>query len=67
MKSSKADIRAKMIDEAIKLTWSSLQSHLGYTYTETPKGYTRERTGRAFHKKCVQDYTRVITILTKLY
>lgn len=63
----KDDERAKIIDEGIRLTWSSLESHLGYTHKAEPKGYQKRKLDKPFDKKCVQDYARIIQILSKLY
>jgi len=58
------DERAKLIDEAIRLTWGSLQSHLEWT----KEGRRRKIDGSTtFHKKCVKDYSRVMEILSQLY
>lgn len=62
---AKVDERARKIDEAIRLTYDSLQSHLRYTYEE-PDMTSRNET-KAFHKRCVTDYGKVIKILTELY
>jgi hypothetical protein len=51
--------KEREIEEAIRLTWSSLESHLRYTYAKSAEG-TR------FHKKCTQEYARVIEILSGL-
>lgn len=64
-KPSKKDERAKKIEEAIKLTYDSLQSHLPYTHEE-PDMTSRDET-KAFHRKAVKEYARLITILTELY
>ena len=53
-------MKAKILDEAIRLVWESLESHLPYTYQKSPEG-------TAFHIKCVQEYTHLISLLTKLY
>lgn len=50
----------KLINEAIRLTWSSLESHLDYTHGKSSEG-------TKFHVGCVKDYARVIDILSKLY
>ena len=50
--------RAKLIERAIRLAWSSLESHLPYTY----KGKEQ-----AFDRKCVAEYAEIIQILTQLY
>lgn len=52
--------RAKLIEEAIRLVWESLESHLLYTYE-------KDSAGHKFHREAVQQYARIITILTKLY
>lgn len=51
------------IDRAIKLAYSSLESHLGYTHQEElNKGETNK-----FHQKCVKEYSEIIKILSELY
>ena len=52
--------RAKLIEEAIRLTWDSLESHLVYTYSKDEAGYE-------FHKQATKEYAKVIEILTQLY
>lgn len=59
----KSKERAKLIERAIRLTWSSLDSHLELTHRKAPKFVGREK----FHKTCVKDYAEMIVILTKLY
>jgi hypothetical protein len=53
-------MKAKILDEAIRLVWESLESHLPYTYKKSPEG-------TAFHIKCVKDYCKLIELLTRLY
>lgn len=52
--------RAKLIEEAIRLTYSSLESHLPYVHDP-------DKVGANFHAEAAGDYSRVIEILTKLY
>lgn len=55
--------RAKHIEEAMRIVWSSLESHLSYTH-----GRVRNRLeNHSFHKRCVRDYARTIEILSQLY
>jgi hypothetical protein len=61
----KAKERAKMIERALLLTWSSLESHLRFTHEVVDPKDTNET--NAFHKKCVREYSEIISILTKLY
>ena len=58
-------IRAKVIDEAIRLVYDSLQSHLPYTHVGPDSLMPGETT--EFHKKCVKEYSRVLELLSKLY
>lgn len=52
---------AKQHREAIRLTWSSLDSHLKYCHNaKLGKGESRE-----FHKKCCREYAKIITALCK--
>lgn len=53
-------MRAKKVEEAIRLAWSSLESHLQYTHK-------RSWEGKSFHQKCTREYSRIIQILTELY
>jgi hypothetical protein len=58
------DRRAKLIEEAMKIVWSSLDSHLPYTH----KKYTNANgEHRGFHKKCVKEYVRLMEILKEFY
>lgn len=52
--------RAKKLERLIRLTWSSLESHLKWTHQKTSEGIT-------FHKKCVKDYSETIKLLSDLY
>ncbi len=52
--------RAKKIEQAIKLTYDSLQSHLKYTHAHSSEG-------QKFHIKCVKEYAEVIKLLSELY
>lgn len=61
----RADERAKKIEEAIRLTWDSLQSHLQYTHGQEEL-MLRDET-KSFHKRCVHDYAKTLQILTELY
>ena len=58
-------IRAKAIDEAIRLVYDSLQSHLPYTHVGPDSLIPGETT--EFHKNCVKEYSRVLELLSKLY
>lgn len=53
--------RAEKVNEAIRLVWGSLDSHLYYT-NHTPKDGTNK-----FHQECVKEYARLITLLSELY
>ncbi len=57
--------RAKAIDEAIRLVYDSLQSHLPYTHVGPDSLQPGETT--QFHKNCVKEYSRVLELLSKLY
>lgn len=63
-RSVKDDRRARLVEEAILLVWSSLNSHLPYTYRKysNAKGENKQ-----FHKKCVKEYIRIIEILKEFY
>lgn len=52
--------RAKLIEQGLRLTWDSLQSHLPYTHSPS-------KDGELFHKKCVKEYSELISILSKLF
>jgi hypothetical protein len=53
----------KIIEKIIKLTWSSLDSHLEWTYAkELGKGETN-----TFHRRCVRDYAETMYLVTQLY
>ena len=53
--------RAEKVERAIRLTWSSLESHLPYAAVE--KDIEKPK----FHKKCVREYSEIIKILSELY
>lgn len=56
----KKNRKPKQIERGIRLAWSSLDSHLRYTYL---KSWEKE----AFHKRCVVEYAELIKILASLY
>lgn len=49
----------KKIVKAVRLVWSSLQSHLEYTYKKSWEG-------KQFHKKAIREYSEIISILSEL-
>lgn len=63
MKKLTKDDRAKVIGTLMKLTYSSLESHLQATYAPKKK-YDG---GRSFQKKCVKDYAWTMFLLSRLY
>ena len=57
------DFKAKEIEKAIRLAWSSLESHLQYTHS----GRLIRDEDRDFHKKCIEEYADIIKVLSQLY
>ena len=57
---STKDNRATLVEEAIGIIYSSLSSHYGYTRRKSSEG-------KAFHIQAVQEYAKVIKILSELY
>lgn len=55
--------KAKLIEEAIRLAWGSLESHLRYTHE---KPHTTQG-DELFHQECVREYSRIIYNLSQLY
>ena len=56
-------LKAQEIDKAIRLAWSSLESHLPYTHSGSMiRGEDHE-----FHKNCIKEYAEIISVLSKLY
>ncbi len=53
---TRTKIRAKRVEQAIRLTWLSLESHLAYTHQKDPAS-------PQFHKRCVNDYAKTILLL----
>lgn len=53
--------QAKKYREAIRLTWSSLDSHINYAH----KGKLGKGESRKFHKKCTIEYAKVILALCR--
>lgn len=58
--------RARMIEEAIRLSYSSLESHLKWTHSKLGKHRDDDETNQ-FHVNCVKEYARTIYILSRLY
>lgn len=52
--------RPKEIERAMRLAWSSLESHLPYTHGKSPEG-------TKFHIKCVKEYLQIMENLGNLY
>lgn len=50
----------KKLIETIRSIWSSLESHLDYTYLKSSEG-------KKFHKQCVKDYANDIKNLSELF
>jgi hypothetical protein len=61
----KRSLRAHYIDEAIRLVYGSLESHLPFTHVAP--SYLGAGETVEFHKKCVKEYSRVLDLLSKLY
>ena len=62
------DIKEKnhKIERAIKIVWTSLSSHLPYTYVE-PEAYAKKRgETKNFHKNTIKEYAEVISTLCDL-
>lgn len=55
------DVRAQLVERGIKLAFSSLESHLPYSYGKI------KPSEKLFHKKCVIEYSESILILSHLY
>jgi hypothetical protein len=53
--------RAREIEKAIRLAYSSLESHLPYTHKKHVDGSMK------FHRECIREYSEIISILSKLY
>lgn len=51
--------KAKKIERAIRLAWSSLESHLQWTHKKSSEG-------EKFHKQCLGEYAELIKILTEI-
>lgn len=54
----KKNEKEKRIEKIICIAWSSLESHLPYTYIKTKEG-------KNFHKKCVKEYIEIIIQASK--
>lgn len=46
----------KELERAIRLVWTSLESHLPWTYKKSSEG-------KKFHRKCVKEYAETIKII----
>lgn len=62
-KKTDADFKAKEIERAIRLAFSSLESHLQYTHG----GRLVRNEDREFHKNCIKEYADIIKVLSELY
>lgn len=62
-KTSKQEQRNKKIEEILRLTWASLETHLPHTYgSRMIRGETLK-----FHQDTVKEYVRIIQLVTDLY
>jgi len=59
----KSDERARKIARLIRMVFQSLDSHLPWTYGKEVK----DTGNRAFHKKCVREYSQIIRDIADLY
>lgn len=59
--------RAKKIDRAIRLAWSSLESHLEGAHRNLKLLEKKNGESNKFHKQCVKEYAEIIKILSELY
>lgn len=65
-KPTRAEDRARMVEQGIRLAWESLESHLIRTYQDGRESKKRGETVQ-FHKKCIREYAELIDILSRLY
>ena len=63
--SSKTKMRAKIVDKCLIMVWSSLFSHLGWTYTKL--GNPKLNGTNMFQKKTVKEYSELIFLISQLY
>lgn len=63
----KNDQRAKKINEAIRLVWLSIESHLEPTFLPLTKQDRERGENKEFHKKCVEEYALLIKLLSELF
>jgi len=49
----------KKKERAIRLTWTSLESHLYWTHSKSSEG-------KQFHKRAIKEYVEIISILSEL-
>lgn len=62
-KMSRQEVRNRKIEEIIRITWGSLESHLPHTYgSRMVRGETYK-----FHQDTVREYVRIIQLVTELY
>lgn len=59
--------RAKIVDEALKLVYDSLRSHLGYTHQQVSKGTQKVSGDEKFHRKTVKEYAWLMFLISRLY
>jgi hypothetical protein len=57
--------RAKVVDKCIRIAWSSLESHLDWTWK--PLGNEALNGNHNFQKKTIGEYSDLIRYLTMLY
>jgi len=67
MRKTSACERAKLIDDAMRMVWVSLESHLTHTHSTAMLNKKDKKETCAFHKKCVRDYVELMSTLSKLY
>ena len=58
--------RAQNVEKALRMVWSSLESHLVYASKRQPCSRQEDGNPR-FHQKVIREYAELLETITQLY
>jgi hypothetical protein len=50
---------ARVVEQAMRLVWSSLESHFSGSHQKTPEGML-------FHRKTIKEYVELLALISRL-
>jgi hypothetical protein len=58
--SRQSQLKAELVEKAMRIVWASLESHLEFTYK-------KHVNSKKFHKQTIREYADLLSILSRLY